>query len=96
MNQVEQWFSILRRKRMAAPNFKDLADLETKILAFISEWNRLAHPFNWSSASIEKILAKVDDASGRPPETLVTYLRGAVLRADVWASRRRSAPWPAA
>ena len=28
MNQVEQWFSILQRKRLAAPRFDDLADLE--------------------------------------------------------------------
>ena len=37
MNQVEQWFSILQRKRLRAPNFADLADLEGKILAFIAE-----------------------------------------------------------
>jgi len=62
MNQVEQWFSILRRKRLAAPNFTDLADLESKILSFIAEWNEIAHPFNWTKTSFEKILAKVDNA----------------------------------
>ena len=60
MNQVEQWFSILQRKRMVAPNFNDLADLEAKIGTFIEEWNQVAHPFAWTSASFEKILAKVD------------------------------------
>ena len=60
MNQVEQWFSILQRKRMVAPNFADLADLQSKLLAFITDWNVLAHPFDWSLASFEKILAKVD------------------------------------
>lgn len=62
MNQVEQWFSILQRKRMVAPNFADLADLENKILAFVSEWNEVAHPFNWTHASFEKVLSKVDSA----------------------------------
>lgn len=62
MNQVEQWFSILRRKRLAAPNFTDLADLESKVLRFISEWNEIAHPFAWKPTSFEKILAKVDEA----------------------------------
>jgi transposase len=62
MNQVEQWFSILRRKRLAAPNFVDLADLEAKVLCFISEWNEIAHPFTWTPKSFEKILAKVDEA----------------------------------
>jgi hypothetical protein len=37
MNQVEQWFSILQRKRLRAPNLADLADLEEKILTFITE-----------------------------------------------------------
>jgi hypothetical protein len=60
INQVEQWFSILQRKRLAAVNFSDLADLERKILAFILEWNETAHPFAWTSKSFDKILAQVD------------------------------------
>jgi hypothetical protein len=62
MNQVEQWFSILQRKRLVAPNFQDLADLEAKIVAFIVEWNDVAHPFNWTRESFTKVLAKVDSA----------------------------------
>ena len=60
MNQVEQWFSILQRKRLAVSNFADLGDLEGKILTFIVEWNEIAHPFNWRPESFDKILAKVD------------------------------------
>lgn len=60
MNQVEQWFSILQRKRFGAPNFADVTDLERKVLAFISEWNEVAHPFHWTQASFEKVLAKID------------------------------------
>jgi hypothetical protein len=33
MNQVEQWFSILQRKRFAGPNFADVSDLEQKVSA---------------------------------------------------------------
>ena len=62
MNQVEQWFSILQRQRLKAPNFDDLQDLERKILAFIGEWNKEAAPFNWTRKSFEKTLAKVDAA----------------------------------
>ena len=62
LNQVEQWFSILQCKRLAVPNFADLADLEAKIMAFIAQWNQAAHPFNWTSASFDKVLAKVDAA----------------------------------
>lgn len=61
MNQVEQWFSILRRKRLRAPNFVDLQDLAEKIQRFISEWNEIAHPFNWSAKSFDKVLAKIDE-----------------------------------
>jgi DDE superfamily endonuclease len=60
MNQVEQWFSILQRKRLRVSNFHDLQDLELKILAFIDEWNEHAAPFNWTQKSFEKTLAKVD------------------------------------
>jgi hypothetical protein len=56
MNQVEQWFSILQRRRLRAPNFADLVDLETKILEFIAEWNVIAHPFGWTAKSFDKIL----------------------------------------
>jgi hypothetical protein len=62
MNQVEPWFSILQRRRLVAPNFQDLADLETKLLAFVAEWNTTAHPFDWTPKSFEKELAKVDAA----------------------------------
>ena len=60
MNPVEQWFSILRRKRLRAPNFADLAALQQAIQQFIAEWNEIAHPFRWTARSFEKILAKVE------------------------------------
>jgi hypothetical protein len=62
MNQVEQWFSILQRKRLTAPNFADLDALEERILAFIDEWNEQAHPFDWTAKSFDKVLAKIDGA----------------------------------
>jgi transposase len=62
MNPVEQWFGILRRKRLRSPNFADLAALQRAILQFIAEWNETAHPFRWTTSSFETILAKVDAA----------------------------------
>jgi transposase len=62
MNQVEQWFSILQRKRLSAPNFADLHALEERVLAFIDEWNAHAHPFNWTAKSFDKTIAKIDAA----------------------------------
>jgi hypothetical protein len=63
MNQVEQWFSILQRKRLTAPNFHDLVVLKERVLAFIDEWNFSAHPFNWTVDSFDKVLAKIDLAT---------------------------------
>jgi len=62
MNPVEQWFGILRRKRLQSPNFADLSALQQAIHQFIVEWNVIAHPFRWTSRSFDKLLAKIDAA----------------------------------
>jgi len=77
MNQVEQWFSILQRKRLATANFADLANLDERITAFIAEWNVAAHPFKWSRDSFTKILAKVDDAIAAATTTPVLPVEAA-------------------
>jgi len=56
MNQVEQWFSILTRKRLRAPNFADVASLEAAVTRFIAEWNEIAKPFTWTAKSFAKVL----------------------------------------
>jgi hypothetical protein len=56
MNQIEQWFSIIQRKRLVAPRFANLQDLEVKILSFIDEWNEDPHPFAWTRKSFAKVL----------------------------------------
>lgn len=60
MNQVEQWFGILQRKRLAIADFADKADLERKLMDFIGQWNRHAHPFNWTTKSVAKVMAKCE------------------------------------
>ena len=62
MNPVEQWFGILRRKRLRSPTFADLAALQRAIHQFITEWNEIAHPFRWTTSSFDTILAKIDAA----------------------------------
>lgn len=71
MNPVEQWFGILRRKRLRSPNFADLAALQQAIHQFIDQWNDIAHPFRWTTASFEKILTKVDAAIAADAPALV-------------------------
>ena len=58
MNQVEQWFSILQRKRFGIANFADKNDLAERLDAFVREWNTHAHAFRWSRKSFDKVLAK--------------------------------------
>ena len=60
MNQIEQWFSILQRKRLKCPNFSSLQDLKSKLLEFIEQWNEFAHPFNWTTSSFDKVISKVE------------------------------------
>jgi hypothetical protein len=72
MNPVEQWFGILRRKRLRSPNFADLAALQRAILQFIAEWNEISHPFRWTTGSFEKILARIDAAIAADATSLAT------------------------
>ena len=64
MNQVEQWFSILKRKRLRIADFADKEHLADRLKAFIRQWNEDAHPFNWTSKSVAKVMAKcqIEDA----------------------------------
>jgi transposase len=62
MNQVEQWFSILQRKRLAIVDFASKAELAEKLQQFIAQWNEQAHPFNWTKKSVAKVMAKCQHA----------------------------------
>jgi transposase len=66
MNQVEQWFSIIQRKRLRVADFDSLQDLEQSILDFIVEWNEEAHPFAWKRSSFDKVLAKIVPTEAAP------------------------------
>ena len=58
MNQVEQWFSIVQRKRLRMADFADKKPLAQRLTAFVAEWNEQAHPFQWSTKSVAKVMAK--------------------------------------
>jgi transposase len=57
MNQVEQWFSILQRQRLRIVDFTSKDHLRATLEQFIREWNQQAHPFNWSTKSVTKVMA---------------------------------------
>lgn len=58
MNQIEQWFGLVQRKRLRISDFIDLDHLAERLMTFVAEWNAHAHPFNWSSKSAAKVMAK--------------------------------------
>jgi transposase len=57
MNQIEQWFSILQRKRLRIADFASKEHLQAKIQQFIREWNHRAQPFSWAAKSVAKVMA---------------------------------------
>jgi hypothetical protein len=67
INPIEQWFSILQRKRLRIADFDNLEDLEERILAFSAEWNEDAHPFAWKRSSFDKVLAKTPPRRSNVP-----------------------------
>jgi transposase len=62
MNQVEQWFSIFQRKRFRFADFSSKEAMDESIMQFISQWNDHAHPFNWSTKSVAKIMADAPES----------------------------------
>jgi transposase len=62
MNQVEQWFGILQRKRLRIADFASKEHLAERLMAFVREWNERAHRFNGTAESFEKVLAQCERA----------------------------------
>lgn len=47
LNQIELWFSILKRQLLTRNSFDSKDDLANKILEFIEEYNKQSKPFAW-------------------------------------------------
>jgi hypothetical protein len=48
LNQVEIYFSVVQRKVLTPNDFSSLAELEQRLLAFQSHYQRTATPFKWT------------------------------------------------
>jgi hypothetical protein len=57
MNQVEQWLRVFQRKRFCFADFASREAMREWIVQFITQWNQRAHPFNWSTKSVAKVMA---------------------------------------
>lgn len=77
MNQIEQWFSILVRKRLRIADFPSKEHLAERLQAFIREWNERTHTFAWKEKSFKKILAKCESAITEPTQAEPVLLKAA-------------------
>jgi hypothetical protein len=59
-DQVEQWFSIVQLRRLRMADFANNAHLAKRLMAIVAEWYEHAHPFQWSTKSVAKVMAKHD------------------------------------
>ena len=61
LNQVEVYFSIVQRKVLTPNDFSSLQELEERLLAFQSHYERSASPFNWTFTRqhLHALLAKI-------------------------------------
>ena len=60
LNLVEVWFGIIERQAIRRGTFGSVKDLNTKIRAFIDNWNdERAHPFVWTKTA-ERVLMKAN------------------------------------
>ena len=51
--------SIFQRKRLHIADFESKEQLQAKLRQCIREWNQHAHPFNWFTKSVAKVMAEV-------------------------------------
>lgn len=60
LNQIEIWFSKLKRNVLARGIFKSTTDLDRKILKFIREHNKVAKPYKWTYRDASKRIPTLD------------------------------------
>ena len=53
LNLVEVWFGLIERQAIRRGRSTSVADLMTKIRAFINGWNARKHPFIWTKPANE-------------------------------------------
>ena len=58
INQIETWFGIITRQAIRRGSFTSLAQLISRIGAYIEHWNQEAEPFEWT-ATADSILDKL-------------------------------------
>jgi len=62
LNQIEIYFSIVQRKVLTPNDFDSLAQLQARLLAFQTHYERSAAPFQWTFTrkDLQALLAKIE------------------------------------
>jgi transposase len=70
VNQVEIFFSVVRRKVVSPNDFTDLNEVENRLRAFEDRYNAAAQPFQWefTTSDLDNLLARLDRHTADHPE----------------------------
>jgi hypothetical protein len=66
VDQVEQWSGIVERERLRIADLADKGRLAERLMAFVREWSEIAHPANWTSKSVAKVMATCQIEGAKP------------------------------
>ncbi|HEX9869079.1 MAG TPA: transposase [Candidatus Tectomicrobia bacterium] len=58
MHHVEPWCSMLQRQRLRMVDVASKEHWRMTLAPCIGEWHQQAHPFNWSTTSVAKVMAE--------------------------------------
>jgi hypothetical protein len=61
LNQIEIYFSVVKRKVLTPNDFPDLKAVEQRLLDFQSRYEKIAKPFKWkfTKDDLNRILSKL-------------------------------------
>jgi DDE superfamily endonuclease len=61
LNQIERYFSIVQRKALTPNDFRSLAELTERLLAFQAHYAEIARPFDWTftRADLDRVIERV-------------------------------------
>jgi transposase len=63
LNQVEIYFSVIQRKVLTPNDFRDLLEVERRLLGFQRRYEQTAVPFDWryTRADLQRLLCRLDE-----------------------------------
>jgi hypothetical protein len=67
LNQVELYFSVVQRKVLTPNDFRDLLEVQRRLLAFQCRYQQTAMPFDWrfTRPDLAKLLHRLDEHQHR-------------------------------